>query len=219
MRLTPLALLALCSCASMPLSAPDGKKFYRLDLDLVVNGLHGSGITIVPQAKDYMIKASPNEKPEVVVITTCHRESILGKQGSEFVFNLAPTEVELNGYCPLQVSAFSQKFWYQSGIVSIRTPDYKMPAQLLCNGAVSDVEGVSGCQSRAGLVQEIHFESAMNAGVPSQCPAPRALAPDGLKFEFRPASGQCVFQFRERAAPFREHRLTSYGYDELTPTH
>lgn len=201
------------SCANLPQhGAIDVSKTYRMDLDLEANGRRGNGVLVVAPAEKYVIRVRPSQKPDTVILNTCHREISMGRNDRDFTYEYVPTQVEREGFCPLELSVFSQKLWYQGGLVVTKEGGWSLPASLLCNGQTSASEGVSACQSKSGLIQQIVFPVPVNAGVSGKCGG--LTSTDGLKFEFKPKSGQCAWVFREKTGS-REHLLTTVGYDQF----
>lgn len=187
---------------------------YRMDLELEVNGLKGQGLLVVPRAVSYSIRAKAPTNPEIVTASTCHREQVLGKQDDKFRVEYVPNELESKGYCPLTITAFAPKFSYAGGLVIPSDPSLRLQGVILCNGNTVSFAGVGACQSRAGLPQEIRFDSDVRWVGDPACPPLKEIQP-GRAFEVRLAPRQCLYTFKEKGLMERFARILAYGYAEF----
>lgn len=216
--LVAAALLYLAGCGvPQPVTqtaepqTPNASTDFRMDLEVEINGVKGSGMLVVPKAPTYLIKVKAPTNPEQVVLSTCHRDYPFGKQDDKFQIQYTPNLVETRGYCLIKIMALGQKFTYAGAIIDIQE-GVTLPAKLYCNGQSLSPAGVAVCQSRSSLPQEIHFDVPVSAGKPSDCPPAQELLP-GKQFEIRLGRGLCVYAFREVAHPHRVLRLTTHGHD------
>lgn len=210
-----IMMVAVASaCTSVPQQL-DPEKFYRHDLRLEVNGVRGTGVMVLPRSHRYRIHGESVGQLDLLTISSCHREFSAERQGTEFDYDYAPLPgIETGGGCPLHFGGYEQKKGRHTwGIVDFEGPDATLPATLQCNGQVVRSNGVSICQSRAGLYQTIEFPGSVDVSPDPDCPMPLGGRP-GL-YEFPLARGECVYAFREQAEPNRIHRLTTLGYEGI----
>lgn len=179
------------------------------------------GMAAVPHADKYVIQVTTPDAPDLVVITTCHREVTLPKQRDRFEYIFYPNLIESRGYCPIFISAYSAKTWLTQGFIDIQDPLTDVPASLSCNGEFSKSTGVSVCQSRIGLMEEISFDREMVVGHSAKCqdPIPRLSGGgnSGYVWDFTMSEGNCVWKFFDKKDPTKTHRLNSFGYNQFLP--
>jgi hypothetical protein len=202
-----IALLAtgLSACALQEPRETLGTKEIRLDLPLSVNGVSGEGVLVVPRSDRYEVKLKYLSKPEMVTLSTCHREIIL----LENIITYAPSLTESGGYCPMVLTFLARNDEYRGAIVDFS--DLELGAILLCNGKTEKNIGVSICQARAGMLQEIIFASPMNVATSvGTCAQPTSN--DQLRWQIKLGKGHCVYAFKEKASG-KLHRLTTFGYE------
>ena len=96
-----------------------------------------------------------------------------------------------------------------------------MPALLKCNGEVGQTNGVSTCQSKSGLIQEIKFGEPMFFADSKDKGCSMTAAPDSKKFQFKLSKKLCSFSFIEKDKlnrKRRRHLLHTIGYDQAIYT-
>ena len=224
-----LGILSGCATASpLPSSsvtAPNA--VYKYDMHGTINGAAFDGVGVIPRADLYDVKIQSRVDVDLLTITSCHRdfsvESAISqgwfstKRGYEYAF--APVkDLEDRGSCLLRFGAYNQASASQNAwaIVDFEDPWTNMPAANRCNGETIPSNGVSICQSRAGLEQMLRFPEPMEIdekALTAQC-VPRASA-DKREWTYSIASGECVIAFQEIASPYRRHRLTTIGYGQI----
>jgi hypothetical protein len=180
-----------------------------------VNGLSGSGTLVAPLADSYKITATNETDSRLIIIESCHREHIIDGAKSRIEFEYRPVKnLESSGYCPLRIGSYDQKrgrhYWT---FIDFESKETTLPAIIRCSGSETKSNGVSICQSRAGLVQEIEFESPVVFSPPTNCS--KNISGNDRSFRFEMSPRECVYNFIERAEPHREHRLTSIGYEQI----
>ena len=203
-----IAALGMVGCATVP-TPLDPNVYYRRDME--INGR--KGVAVLARRDLYKLKLKSQGKMDLLTVSTCHREDPFYKVGYEYEYEYKPVEgLESGGYCPMQVGGFNRtKGRHAWAFVDFEGPDATLPARLKCNGVDALTNGVSVCQSRVGLEQEILFDVAVKTLPEARCPMPG----DGKRFQFSVVLGECVFAFREVAAPNRVHRLTTIGYEQI----
>lgn len=215
-----LVLLSGCGSVNQTVN-PD--IFYKRDMSIEINDRKAVGVLVVPKAPDYWFEIEAKGKLDLFTLQSCHREITREKAGEGGIFGnskkvqVGYTQVkglEDEGGCQVQLGGYEREKGRNSwALVDFQTPDAVLPATLKCNGTTVPSGGVSICQSRAGLIQEISFSVEVIANPPENCPLPR---PQDLKtYRFAIPKGQCTFNFMEKSGEHREHRLTTLGYEGI----
>lgn len=220
-KLLPLFFL-LVSCANVTQELnPD--KFYKRDMDIKVNGYQGEGVLVVPRASSYSFDINAAGKLDLFTFTTCHREQTKEKAGERgwfrdksrrrFVYKPAPLEAE--GYaCPVDLGGYEQKRGRHSwGFVDFEHPDFDLPAKVSCNGFYYNSRGVTACQAKVGLMQEIKFPEPVLAPLENVCIVLEAK--DDMTFRYKMPKGRCTFRFLTKSGKKRWHRMTTVGYESI----
>lgn len=224
-----LVTLFLSGCADLQTaveSTPQNQSAdFRYDLYGTVNGAAFNGVGVVPFSKTYSMNIISKVDVDLLRITSCHRdfsaESAIklgwfdSKRGYNYVFNPS-AGIEDVGSCLVRIGAYNkdkgQNAW---GILDFESPDRTFPAQNLCDGKAAGSNGVSICQSKAGLIEKIVFPlpAIQSAKVDPKCVMKKPA--DGMTWEYVLQPGECVMEFMELAAPNRLHRHTTIGYSDI----
>lgn len=214
--LVVLAFLAwvLSSCTDVDQKL-DPEIFYKRDMEISVNGHKITGAGVVPRSGQYEIKGVAKGTLDLFTLTTCHREITREGLDEEFSEKLYPVRgLEDAGGCSLQLGGYERKRGRHSwGFVDFEDAQATLPATLKCNGDVRRNNGVSVCQSRAGLIESIEFDAPVRVRPDPECPIPDSANKKTFVFPLPPKA--CVFAFREIDPPNRVHRLTTLGYDGI----
>jgi len=185
-----------------------------------VNGHKGDGTLVVPLNPNYTIKVTAKGDLDLFTITTCHREISLedawnkgifsDKRKLEFVFEEG--DLEISKYCPIHLTGFEKvKGRHSWAIIDISNEENGERAHIRCNGIDHAMEGVSICQSKEGLLQEIAFPLPVQVMIPSGCA--RMETEDNLKFRYKISPKECVYVFMSEFKTV--HRLTTIGYESI----
>lgn len=235
-------LLTLSSCVSQQIQKLNPTVYYRNDLcfsfdtrDMwkrVVYRDKGKlfkkfcGASVLPYAESYEFEVQGYGKLDFFSLTTCHEEvtterpdkGIFKKNGKTKVRYVPTLEKRLK--CPLFISAYNKRQRHAWGVMVFETPDYKLNARVYCNGHVSKTNGVSICQSRAGLIQRIEFDEPVKPVAPVSGAADRAkacpvIANDGDTFiQYPIPERECIYGFiGKRSGEVHQHY--SIGYEEI----
>lgn len=202
--------LALMGFApSVPRQALDSDKTYRRDIALDVNGFEGEGVLVAKRAKRYVIKGESKSKLDLLTLTTCHRDFKAERLKNSFEYVYEPISgIEDTGACPMQISAYDMRGVHSWALIEFEDASAALPARVKCNGTDRQYGGVSICQSREGLTQEISFESAVMVAPEPECPMP--MPTDKKTFVFSIAPRECVYAFMSEHGKI--HRLTTIGF-------
>ena len=204
--------LSLTGFGAAPRQQLDPNKIYRREIQLEVNGLKGEGVLVALKSSKYVIKGKSKNDFDLLTISTCHRDFKAEKLGNEFEYEYEPVSgLEDMGGCPLRISGFDAKGAHSWGLVDFEDDLAKAQATLKCNGVIREAHGVSVCQSREGLIQEIKFMISMRISPDQTCPMP--LASDEKTFQFPIAPKECVYAFMSLDGQI--HRLTTIGYQGI----
>lgn len=218
-----MSLLIGCSTIDVGPSPKDGV-VYLYDLKGTVNGSAFDGVGVIPYAQVYDIKIESQVDVDLLEINSCgrnfHQESAITsgwfkpRRAFEYVYQPDPT-IENYGSCLVRFRAYNkaqgQNAW---GIVDFETPDASLPSQMFCNGSTSQTNGVSICQSKAGVIQKITFPVAVKQALATLDPQCKMTSTDGISWEYAMPIGECVMAFVEAGGSHRFHRHTTVAYTD-----
>lgn len=217
-RMHYLLLFILIACSNVHQEIDKGK-FYRRDIEINVNGRSGDGVLVVPSSAKYEIKIKAPGKLDLYTITSCHREETGHKDGiwknKKMTYDYVPVPgIEDRGPCPVHLGAYEKTQGRHSwGLLDFEDPSATMPAKIKCNGEIYQANGVSICQSKEGLLQEIEFSEPMVADFDKACPQPKVI--DNKVFQYAIGKGHCLHYFQEIRGSGRIHRQTTIGYESI----
>jgi len=217
-------LAALTSCASIPAAQKlDQNIFYKRDMLITVDGISREGVLVAPAASRHSFDVSAKGKLDLFTFETCHREETREKAGQGGLFSdkrrvqfsyIPSPGIETEGACPVKLGGYEQSGGRHSwAMIDFESADATLPARVKCNGENYSSRGVTICQSRVGLIQEIIFPAEVIVNPDPACPMERPKDLKAYRFSMPPR--ECVFNFMEKAEPHREHRLTTVGYDGI----
>lgn len=212
--------LLLSSCASQGIQQLNPEIFYKRDMTLNVNGIKGEGTLVIPRYQYYNFDVIAHGDLDLFTLDTCHREIAVSDAGDHGIFgnkrhvnfNLALDEgIETGSSCPVRMGGYEKiKGRHSWALVDFEDEEDTLPAEIKCNGVDYSSNGVTVCQSKEYLLQQIIFEVPVVVSPTAACPMPDA--PDKKTFTFPIAPKECVYAFTEIAQPHRTHRLTTLGY-------
>lgn len=212
-----IILFFMMACADMTIQTPDPEVYYKRDMDLEVNGISYPGTLVVPKSGRYNMKIRFPGKGDLVLLRTCHREEELEDLGSsEQLYYYPATGLEDTGKCYLEVAAFSKKDGQHSwGMVDFQHEMWKLPAVLKCNGQTHNAQGVSICQSKFGLIQEVVFSEKISLSEKAKCFSKLdfEIKDGGSVIRFIMPKGECAFVIRGESG--KMHKLTTIGYEQI----
>lgn len=220
-----VVLVLIAACSSVPQSlSPD--VLYVRSMQLQVNGRDAVGTIVVPQASKYSITVKSQGNMDLLLIKSCHREwsgeKVSGRgwfqKTSSYVYEYLPDpDLEVHE-CPLQIASLDASKGADAwGYVDFEDSKYTLPVHVQCNGESLHYGGVSVCQARKGLVQQIVFDTDVIAKPGPGCELgndPGSFV-EGKEFVFSMPSGACYVTFMEKADARRAHRMTLIGYSDL----
>lgn len=184
------------------------------------------GVGVLPFQDSYKIRIDSGAKINLFSLTTCHREittenpdkGIFKKDGVVHI-TYNPT-VEKGKACPLFVSAFNKQGKHAWGVIALEHPRFGLAAEVRCNGDRYSANGVSICQAREGLIQEISFleevkiVDAVNGSADRVKACPELTSKDGRNFTFTTPPRECIYGFIGKTSRMI-HKLYTVGYEEF----
>ena len=191
---------------------------YRKDLKFKINNSFFIGVAVPPIAEAYEIEIEAPFKLDLLKIETCHREISIQdafykkrilKKRNLYKFNFVPIEIEKD--CIVEISALSKKEAHSFGFIALNSGFYNITATNTCNGTKKSSEGVSICQAKKGLIQQIKFKEKV---IPQgNCPIMKI---NDFKFQYEIKKNHCVFLFTVKDLLRRKiHKLHTYGYEKI----
>jgi len=226
-----MPFIASCSHTRLDvLQAERSGKFFKKDMVVCVDEVCDEGMIVAPRRKGYDINIEAKNALDLFVFTTCAREETSQKHSgrsffrpdgnSRFKTYFKPAGgVEDVFSCPAHIEARSKKGTHSAALIAFETPETNVPVKFICNGKRDYFNGVSACQSRAGLTQLVSFKRPVTIGMQpphlkSRCDVNDSNdGGDGLRWEFKMPRGECVFAFFD--ADGNVHRMVTYGYDSI----
>ena len=187
------------------------------------------GVGVLPNEASYKLKVVSHGKLNFFSLMTCHEEDTsenpdrgIFKRNGEVKINYKPT-LERGMACPLYVSAYNKKQRHAWGILAFEHPRYQLQALLQCNGFAYMANGVSICQSREGLIQEITFSEPVKRVRPVEGagdrkkPCPELTLKNGstdTTFLFEIPGRECIYGFIGLDSG-KIHQMYTVGYEDI----
>jgi len=222
-----LLLLLLLGCSTQQMPSVDADGLYKKDMAIRYNGSEYIGGAILPTATKYELHFIAKGELNLFDFSNCHRsetseDTWLTEKKRTFIFKrtkeikkeikvtYTPTLIE-RPPCPVFVTALEEeKKRHSWAFIDFEDSSHKLPATLVCDGETRLVNGVSWCQSKAGLIQRIIFGKIAKVSPDAQCDIGQK---EGTVFDFNIKRGLCVYVFM--TADKQLHRLTTYGFDSV----
>lgn len=225
-----VGLALFSSCGSVPQKL-DPDKFYKRDLPFCVKDVACyEGTAVVPKKDYYEFEVAPkgDAAVDMLVFNSCHREytvegseksvldfffKIFGKRkdGYKVRYTLTPG-IEDDGDCTFRVNTFEKdKGRHAWAVFRIQHPKYTLPATVFCNGETKQEVGVSLCQSKTGLTQQIKFPEPVMIETDKGCNMPKRK--DAGLYEWKMSQGECGYTIKTKDG--KTHDLLAIGYEGL----
>lgn len=216
--------LLMVECTSIPQEL-NPKIYYKHDMKIQVNDQAFTGVGVARRAERYNVYITSKADMDLLQISSCERdltvESAIKKEnwfsprrGYKFVYEPSPIEREAG--CVLKFAGLEKKNGRHSwALVQFEHPSFSLPAQLSCNGVVSTPSGTSACETLQGLYQTIDFAAPvyLSSKVMERCKIPESA--DGKRWRFKQPNRECEYLFMELKPPYRRHKLTTMGYEDV----
>lgn len=198
--------------------------YYRRDAIIRYGGREYLGVAVLPRSAKYDLEIEFPGNLDLFTLRNCHREQTLeefkdnggwfSRKENKVSITYEPVHgLETPVYCPIDLSGFdADKGRNGWGFIDFESETEKLPALVKCSGRKSVANGVSVCQSLAGLMQQIVFSIPVQTAE-SDCFKPETK--DQMTFTIHSPIGRCVYVFREMDGDKRFHRFTSIGYESI----
>lgn len=217
-----LLFLLLVSCTEVNPIA-DTSVNYRRDVKILFEGQEHFGVAVLPARDRYNFELTFAGELDLFTLKSCHRQvtqedagggRIFGKK-NKVSFSYVPVDpIETKEMCTVEIEGHEAgKGRHSWGFLDFETALETLPGLVICNGVRRQYQGVSVCQSLAGLIQNVIFTRPVKVHVGEGCPD--AKTKDSQSFQIKPASGRCVYSFRAISDPKDWHRHVTFGYDQI----
>lgn len=184
------------------------------------------GIGVIRQAQKYKIRIDPLGKADAIILQSCHRQwrtphpkrrgGWFSKKYYEFF--IEPTkEHEVNKACSFDIGVFEkEKGRHGWGLLVIDSNRAKLKALVKCNGQTNSFGGTSVCQSKAGLIQSIHFDRPVTIASTKNCKIKNIKKPINKKdWIFLMPAKECITFFVDDKNADVFHKAVWFGYDKI----
>ena len=207
-----LFILFLIDCSNV-VQELDPKKIYRFDMVIKCGDRSGDGILVLPKKKKYTLRIKAWGKTDLFTLTSCHREVTLNPKSQKISLNFFPTLESNLIACPVLLGGYEKiKGRHSWGFIDFEDSKHTMPANLKCNGKTDLHNGVSVCQSREELFQEISFPQKVRYATSKKCEW--QVKKEGFVYRYKVKKGLCVYSFKAIGLD-KWHRHTTHGYDAV----
>lgn len=213
--------LLLSACSNLP-QVLDAASYYKRDMQITVNGLKAEGALVVPRSDSYALDIQAQGVLDLFTLQSCHRETSEENAGQPGIFGdkkrIQLTYHPVNAIenvsdCPLELGGYEKAQGRHSwGFIDFEDPSLTLPAKIKCNGTGAGAVGVSVCQSRQGLIEQIVFQEKVGLAKQPDPKCPDLPVSDGMTFQFKMPLGQCIYVFKGASGL---HRLTTLGYEKI----
>lgn len=216
-----LMLLFLVSCSGVN-QVLDKNTFYKNDIKFCDKQTEKcyDGIGVLPKRSQYEFDIYLKGKADLFTLTTNNREVT---HESAWVDGWWPDKKRVKiKYRPNRLEDVNPVFLggYEKingrnswGIIAFKDPDFKKIAWVNCNGSAQNIDSVSFCQSKHGLIQQIAFNEPMEYSKSEGCPDFKI--DNESMFTYEIGLGECVYTFKTKRNPSEFHRHYTYGYEGI----
>ena len=207
-----ILLLLIPGCGSVPVKL-DPEVYYQRELEIEINDDEGEGYMVAKEAIHYEIKVKASGKNDLILIRTCNREYKAEDEGGKFKYKYTPIDgIETRAECPMEITSLDKKGKHACAFVAFeKQSSYGLTAYVKCNGEEGLTNGVSVCQSKMGLIQEIVFSEPVRFSPSEKCVIPNGV--NGMRFRFKMPRRECQYLFRGEVSG-KEHLHYTIGYEQ-----
>lgn len=219
------AIFYFSGCAST-VTEMNPKIYYKHDMFITVNNVNAEGVIVAEKRPSYRIAITSQADMDMLQITSCQRdlsvpEAIKSgwfKQRRTYIFDYTPTVVEQEPGCMLKLAGYEKESGRHSwAFIDFEDEKHKLPAGVACNGEPEyRSDGVTVCQSLQGLYQLIWFQEkvVLSEKTLERCKI-QPSQDGGIHWKFKVQNRECIYEFMEVKKPYRRHRLTTVGYEDV----
>lgn len=213
-----LLVFNIMGCAEVRTTAsPD--VLYKREMKININGQVSRGTIVAKKSPEYKISIDATGTLDLFTYQTCNREYTQEEagsflDGSKVSFKYVPvSEIETTRTCPIELAGYEKKRGRHSwGLIDFESEEFQLEARVVCNGKQSYPVGVSICQAKEGLIQEIQFPGdVVTAFTDTKC---TMTTKDNRTFRFEMPRGACLFLYKSKGTG-KMHKLTTFGYQEI----
>ena len=203
------------SCASVSQKL-DPNVFYKRDIQISINGKKAIGAVVVPRAESYHFEIKTPGRLDLFTLTTCHREETFEALSTKVrSFDFKPISIELGQLaCPVHLGGYEKiRGRHSWAFIDFEHPSLLLRAEIKCNGVQRNTSGVSLCQAKVGLIQEIKFKQPVIW--PKKLTCIELSSDDEKTFRFKMPRGECTSRFLSKTGKKLWHRFTTLGYEKI----
>lgn len=214
--LLPLLFILGCSSVNQIIENP----YYKRDMIICEGGKCHEGVAVLPPKFKYELEIKLKGQADLFTANTCAREfdnenawvKKFWPDKKRVDFDYKPSLVEETRNCDLHLGGFEKiKGRHSWALIAFEYPKiYTLPARVFCNGESVEYKGVSICQSKAGLVQQIQVSPGSKYKKSKDCPDLKELNPG--QFEYNIGLGECTYSIYKED---KIHRHISVGYQSI----
>lgn len=210
-------LIIASSCAKIQLK-PEINKNYKMDIGIKTKDREGSGMLVLQSKPIHQIEFEAEEKIGFISFRTCSREITaedprVGLSRKKYAITYKPNEIELEDNCPVLLSAFNDTRLYSVGFIDFQGINTTLSALSICGGKTEQNIGVSVCQERVSSIERIKFDTEVLTSPDPGCELESGNK--GKEFTYKVKPGFCTHAFMTTERPYRVHRLTVFGYEDI----
>lgn len=190
---------------------------YRADLQITLGDRTYDGFAATKLDGPITFAIESKVRLDRLEINSCSRHVVwekvdknwFGGVGKKFTYTYTPNSIEAREPCPLYIMAFDRAGLATWGFIGFRTEE-TLPSKVSCNGTGWTFQGFTVCQTKAGYVQTIHFDSEIKKfRADENCNLERKSPGD---FEISPDLGFCFATFHDGGS---WHRAVFLGYETV----
>lgn len=198
----------------------DLSKVYKNDITIITRNPERTfdGMGTLPRKDLHTLEFLADDKVDLLFVRSCSREEVLREPKSifnkrKFLYNYRPNEIEMSGNCGLSIHALSKSGLYSGGFLDVVDEYTTLPSHNVCGAITEQTGGTSVCQERVGSIAMIRFDVEVMTDPSSGCELESGNR--GKQFEYKIKLGDCDYDFIETKPPYRLHRHTTHGYEEI----
>ena len=198
----------------------DLSKIYKNDITILTRNPDREfmGVGTLPRKSLHTLEFLAEDKVDLLSIRSCSREEILREPKSvfnkrKFLYNYRPNEIETSGNCALTIHALSKSGLFAAAFIDIEDEYTTLPAHVVCGEITEDTNGVSVCEERVGSVEMIRFDVEVLTDPDAGCELESGNR--GKQFEYKIKKGWCSYSFIQASPPYRMHRHSTHGYEDV----
>jgi hypothetical protein len=211
-----LLMILLCFSCTTTHEKLDASIKYRMDMGILNDGQRYIGTAVMPKKEIYDLDFLSPGTLSLFTFTSCSRDIAVEQESGKIIdrkkvnIQYVPNIIEKRGGCPVYLAGFEKVIGRHTwGMIDFQDDLAVLPARVTCDGKSYRSEGVTVCQTRAGLTQRMEFDSKIFVRPQPGC---EIEVQEDYAIEWDMKEGSCAYIIQEAVSPYRQHRLTTYGY-------